>query len=156
MQALGVARREDLRDRSAGVVPDQVHLSEVQPGAEFLEHRCQAAQSEIVAGPGRALAVQGEIDRDAAAAAGQQADEIAPEVSICPDAVDEQGRRPVSGFGGVPLVRRDVQVANLAGAEEGGLAVLVHLADLHCCSFARSLGQVLPAPGSAGSGVRSG
>ena len=66
-QPFGVTGGEDLRDRAAGVVGDEVDGAEVERGAELLDHVREAAEREVLVGARRAAAVHRQVEREAAA-----------------------------------------------------------------------------------------
>ena len=81
----------------------------------------QRGQGQILLLGDRTAAVQREVDRDAAALAGQRADDVAPQVGVGGDAVYEQ--RHGSGA--------DVDITDLAGAGRGGVPVGAEFGKLH-------------------------
>jgi hypothetical protein len=120
-----VAGGEDLGDGPAGVIGHEIDAGEPERVAEVLQTRRQRRNGQILPGRHRALAVQRQVERDAASLPGQRADDIAPEERVRGDAVHEQGHRPGSLRGlralrGLPVLRAlrglrvDVDVADLA------------------------------------------
>src|SRR4029077_12200850 len=101
---------EDLGDGAAGVVGDEVDAGEPERVAEVLEAVRQRGQGQVLPVGHRAAAVQRQVEGDAASLAGslarERADDVAPQVGVGRDAVDEHGGRPGP----------DVDVADLAGA----------------------------------------
>src|SRR5262249_53086587 len=85
-----VARREDLDDRTSAVVADDVHLLQSQALAERLEHLGLATDGDVGVGWRAGGAVAEQVDRDAAARVGDAVDDVAPEIVVQEDAVDEE------------------------------------------------------------------
>src|SRR5216683_336363 len=82
--------REDLRDPASGVIADEVDPSEPQSLTEVFEDGRETREGEILVGCGRAAAVQGEVDREAATFGLKQIDNVTPQVSIRADSMEEQ------------------------------------------------------------------
>ena len=122
-QARRMARGEDLRDGTAGVVRDQVDAVEVERVAELLDHIGERRQREVLVGVRRTPTVQRKVERNAAAFVRDERDDVAPQVRARPDAVDEESD--------VTLAHVDVAEVGARGVDEravGVEAVEVHLA----------------------------
>jgi hypothetical protein len=90
VQPPGVADREYLGDRAAGVVRDEVDAGQFERVAEACDEPRQARQREVLAGGGRSVPVQRQVDRHAAALATDLIDNVPPQVSAGANAVEEQ------------------------------------------------------------------
>ena len=112
VQPLGLAGREYLRDRAAGVVRDQVDLGEVERVAAVGDEAGQSRQREVLAGGGGRVPVQRQVERHAAALPADLVDHVPPQVAAGAEAVHEQGR--AAGPAGVDAAGRARSDAHLA------------------------------------------
>ena len=101
VQPLGVARREYLGDRAAGVVRDHVEVGQLERVAAVGDEAGQSGQREVLVGRGRGVAVQRQVDGHAPALAVELADHVPPQVAAGAHAVDEQHR--AAGTAGVDV-----------------------------------------------------
>src|SRR5213076_1772515 len=136
-QPVGVAGGEDLRDGPAGVVGDEIDAGEPERVAEVLQPLRQRGDRQVLAGGYRTVAVQRQVERDAASVAvmlpRQRADDVAPEKGVGGDAVHEQCHRPGSlrVLRVLRGLRVDVDVTDLAGSGRDAVPAGVELGELH-------------------------
>jgi hypothetical protein len=120
-KALGVMSREDLGDRTAGVVGNQIDRGEVQ-GVADIEHRTgEGGERELLVGMRWRSAVQREVQRDATALILHLPDHLPPQVATGRQAVDEQRGQAVA----------DLHVADRPGPGLDCLPVGIELIDVH-------------------------
>ena len=112
---------EDLGDRPAGVVGDEIDAGEPERVAEVLKDGRQRGQGQVLPVGHRAASVQRQVEGDAAPLPREAADDVPPEVGVGRDAVDEQGGR----------AGPDVDVADLARAGRDAAPGCVKFLQLH-------------------------
>ena len=89
VDAPGMAGGENLGDRAAAVIGDDVDLVQAHRIAERNEHVGLRIEVQILVGAGSRLAMSKDIDRDATPDIGQPLDHPVPEVAVEEYAVNE-------------------------------------------------------------------
>ena len=110
-RTIRVGRGEDLRDRAAGVVRDEIDVGDAERHAELGDDIGETGKRQILVGSGRTPTVERKVDRDAAPLAGKFGHDVAPQVGVGAHAVDEQRRGAGAGVGA------DVDVADVGGRD---------------------------------------
>jgi len=110
---------EELRDRPAGVVADEVDLVEPEAVAQVGDDLGQRGDRQV--GAARGAAVQRQVDRDAAARVLQVLDDVPPEQAVGAKTVHEQRDWSSAELG----------VGDVAGRGVQRLAVGEERADVH-------------------------
>ena len=133
-QVVGMAGGQHLSDGSAGVVGDKIDVSKAEALAQFGDDVGEGADRHALVGPGRALAVEGQIDSDAAAHVAQPADHTGPQVGIGADAVEEQRRRAAT----------DLHIAEVCRWRADAVTIAVEARIEHCgLLLRRGVGNLL-------------
>jgi hypothetical protein len=116
-----VPRGEDLGDATARVVGNQVDVGECEAVADVFDQLGQRAHGEVLVRTRGCLAVQRQVDGDAAPLGLEVVDDVAPQERVGTDAVDEQG----------DAASADVDGADVAGAGADGAAMAVEFVQMH-------------------------
>lgn len=91
-----MAGREYLCDGAAGVIGDEVDVSELQRVVARRDEIGERRQREILVRRSRGMPAERQVDGNAPALGAQQTDDVAPQVAAGGNAVQEEHRAPLS------------------------------------------------------------